>query len=122
VPPARRPRSRHAPGRARLVHGSVTIPLSGLIVIIRSAPVSSSTRTGLLTLAVVTAQVASSFVAQATRRPAPGPQAETPPHEVTLAEIDRRLTRIETLLTEAIASPAPGTAGTAEQDASGGPP
>jgi voltage-gated potassium channel len=34
---------------------------------------------GLLTLAVVTAQVASSFVAQVTRQPAPGPQAETPP-------------------------------------------
>ncbi len=76
---------------------------------------------GLLTLAVVTAHVASSFVAQATGQPAPGPEAEAPPHEVTLAEIDRRLTRIEALLSEGIASPAPGTAGKPEQDASGGP-
>ena len=77
---------------------------------------------GLLTLSVVTAQVASSFVAQGASRPAPSPQAEAPPREMTLAEIDRRLTRIEQLLTYAIASPAPHTAGTPEQDASGGPP
>ena len=61
--------------------------------------------TGLLTLAVVTAQVASSFVAQGQSRAAPAPDAEAPPaeappDEVTLAELDRRLARIERLLTE----------------------
>jgi len=45
---------------------------------------------GLLTLAVVTAQVASSFVAQGTGKAQPGPQAE-PAAVVTLAELDRRL-------------------------------
>ena len=61
--------------------------------------------TGLLTLAVVTAQVASSFVAQGQSRAAPAPDAEAPPaeappDEVTLAELDQRLARIERLLTE----------------------
>jgi voltage-gated potassium channel len=50
---------------------------------------------GLLTLAVVTAQVASSFVAQAPVRP---PRPQTAPPEVTLADLDRRLARIEALL------------------------
>jgi voltage-gated potassium channel len=53
---------------------------------------------GLLTLAVVTAQVASSFVAQGTRRDQRSPQIEAAPPEVTLAELDRRLARIEQLL------------------------
>jgi voltage-gated potassium channel len=74
---------------------------------------------GLLTLAVVTAQVASSFVAQAPSRarrgqpeqaeqPEQPEQAEQPEQEaapeVTLAELDRRLARIEELLTTAAAS------------------
>jgi voltage-gated potassium channel len=54
---------------------------------------------GLLTLAVVTAQVASSFVAQAPSRTQRSPQPEAAPPEVTLAELDRRLARIEELLT-----------------------
>jgi voltage-gated potassium channel len=62
--------------------------------------------TGLLTLAVVTAQVASSFVAQGPSRakPAPpgepaAPAGEPARREVTLAELDERLARIERLLT-----------------------
>ena len=54
---------------------------------------------GLLTLAVVTAQVASNFVAQGPRRTQRSPQPEAAPPEVTLAELDRRLARIEELLT-----------------------
>ena len=46
---------------------------------------------GLLTLAVVTAQVASSFVAQAPSRARRGPQVQAATPEVTLAELDRRL-------------------------------
>jgi hypothetical protein len=53
---------------------------------------------GPLTLAVVTAQVASSLVAQGTSRGQRSPQIETAPPEVTLADLDRRLTRIEALL------------------------
>jgi voltage-gated potassium channel len=60
--------------------------------------------TGLLTLAVVTAQVASSFVAQGPSRPRPAPQDEAARREVTLAELDQRLARIEQLLT----APRPG--------------
>jgi voltage-gated potassium channel len=74
---------------------------------------------GLLTLAVVTAQVASSFVTQGPSRarrgpeaePAGpraepvGPQAEPVGPQVTLAELDRRLARIEQLLTAAATSP-----------------
>ncbi len=44
--------------------------------------------TGLLTLAVVTAQVASSFVAQAPSRARPAPPDQTARREVTLAELD----------------------------------
>jgi voltage-gated potassium channel len=58
--------------------------------------------TGLLTLAVLTAQVASSFVSQGSSR-ARRQEAATP--EVTLAELDRRLARIEELLSAASASP-----------------
>ena len=54
---------------------------------------------GLLTLAVVTAQVASSFVAQGPSRAEGGPPVEPATPEVTPAELDRRLARIEELLT-----------------------
>ena len=59
---------------------------------------------GLLTLAVVTAQVASSFVAQGASRDQPGPQSATAQPAVTLAELDRRLARIEELLLAAAPS------------------
>jgi len=64
--------------------------------------------TGVLTLAVVTAQVASSFVAQGSGRAAPAPQDEAIRPEVTLAELDQRLARIERLLTAAHPGNAPG--------------
>ncbi len=54
--------------------------------------------TGILTLAVVTAQVASSFVEQAARRRAAGAQAAPNPNEVTLADLAERLARIEEML------------------------
>jgi len=70
---------------------------------------------GLLTLAVLTAQVASSFVAQGASRPQRGPQADAA-REVTLAELDRRLARIEELLAATTSPPrggpgAPGASG-----------
>jgi voltage-gated potassium channel len=65
---------------------------------------------GLLTLAVVTAQVASSFVAQGASRDLRDRQAETAATEVTLAELNRRLARIEDLLIAA----APSSQRTAE--------
>ena len=71
---------------------------------------------GLLTLAVVTAQVASSFVTQGAGKAQPGPQAEPAP-EVTLADLDRRLARIEELITTATASPSQRAAGAPERDA-----
>ncbi len=62
---------------------------------------------GLLTLAVITAQVASSFVSQGTGRSQRGPQPQAASPAVTLAELDRRLARIEELMTAvAAASPA----------------
>jgi voltage-gated potassium channel len=64
--------------------------------------------TGLLTLAVVTAQVASSFVAQGPSRARPAPQDEAARREVTLAELDQRLARIEQLLTAAHPGNSPG--------------
>lgn len=75
---------------------------------------------GLLTLAVITAQVASSFVTQGAGKAQPGPQAETA-HEVTLAELDRRLARIEELITAATASSSQRTAGSPERDAGSDP-
>jgi voltage-gated potassium channel len=60
--------------------------------------------TGLLTLAVVTAQVASSFVAQGSSRARSAREDEAARREVTLAELDQRLARIEHLLT----APRPG--------------
>ena len=70
---------------------------------------------GLLTLAVVTAQTASSFVAQGTSRNRRSPQVEAAPPEMTLAELDRRLARIEALLVAAAPSP-PRAAKAPEQD------
>ena len=64
--------------------------------------------TGLLTLAVITAQVASSFVAQGSSRATPAPQDETARREVTLVELDQRLARIERLLTATYPGNAPG--------------
>jgi voltage-gated potassium channel len=64
--------------------------------------------TGLLTLAVITAQVASSFVAQSPGRARPAPQDEPARHEVTLAELDERLARIERLLTATHPGSSPG--------------
>jgi voltage-gated potassium channel len=72
--------------------------------------------TGLLTLAVVTAQVASSFVTQGQGKAQRGPQAEPAP-EVTLAELGRRLARIEELITAGTASSPPPAAGAPERDA-----
>jgi voltage-gated potassium channel len=64
--------------------------------------------TGLLTLAVITAQVASSFVAQGPSRTRPAPLDETAPREVTLAELEQRLARIESLLAAARQGNSPG--------------
>jgi voltage-gated potassium channel len=54
---------------------------------------------GLLTLAVVTAQVAAAFVAQGPSRARAAPPDDAARREVTLAELDQRLARIEQLLT-----------------------
>jgi voltage-gated potassium channel len=65
---------------------------------------------GLLTLAVITAQVASSFVAQGPRRARQARPEEAARREVTLAELDQRLAQIERLLTASQpGSPAGGT-------------
>jgi voltage-gated potassium channel len=64
--------------------------------------------TGLLTLAVVTAQVASSFVTQAPSRATPAPPDEAARREVTLTELDERLARIERLLTAIHPGSSPG--------------
>ena len=53
---------------------------------------------GILTLAVITAQVASAFVDQAARRRAASTPAEPAADEVSIADIARRLARIEALL------------------------
>ncbi len=53
---------------------------------------------GILTLAVVTAQVSSSFVDQAARRRGETPSAEQITADKALVELDRRLARIESLL------------------------
>jgi len=77
---------------------------------------------GLLTLAVVTAQVASSFVAQGSGRARLAPPPEPSAPEVTLAELDRRLARIEELMTVAAASGGPRAAPAPEQQSGGDPP
>ncbi len=71
---------------------------------------------GLLTLAVVTAQVASSFVTQGPSQARSRPQAEPVTPEVMLAELDRRLARIEQLLTAAPASSSQPAARAPEQE------
>jgi voltage-gated potassium channel len=76
---------------------------------------------GLLTLAVVTAQVASSFVTQGPDKTQPRTQAEPGP-EVTLAQLDRRLARIEELITAATASSSVRAAGAPERDTGGDSP
>jgi voltage-gated potassium channel len=55
---------------------------------------------GILTLAVVTAQVASSFLDQVSRQRAPYTEARSEPGEVTLADLAERLARIEELLSQ----------------------
>ena len=60
---------------------------------------------GLLTLAVVDAQVASSFVAQGTSRDQRSQQIETAPPEVALAEARPAACEIEALLIAAAPSP-----------------
>jgi voltage-gated potassium channel len=75
--------------------------------------------TGVLTLAVVTAQVASSFVAQAPSRARRSPHAEPGTPQVTLAELDQRLARIEQLLTAA-QSPSERATGMPEQESGTG--
>jgi voltage-gated potassium channel len=54
---------------------------------------------GILTLAVVTAQVSSSFVEQAARRRQEDSAAHPVTTDIMLAELDKRLARIEELLT-----------------------
>src|SRR5262249_59582580 len=71
---------------------------------------------GLLTLAVVTAQVASSFVSQGPSRAQQGPPAQPATPGTTLAELDQRLARIEQLLT-ATTPPPRGAAGAADPQA-----
>ena len=71
---------------------------------------------GLLTLAVLTAQVASGFVSQGPSRARRGPQPETAAAEITLAQLDQRLARIEVLLAAAASAPQPVT-GAPEQEA-----
>jgi voltage-gated potassium channel len=74
---------------------------------------------GLVTLAVITAQVASSFVAQGSSRAERSPQPDAVPPEVTLAELDRRLARIEELLL-AVAPSSPQAVAAPERDSGGG--
>jgi hypothetical protein len=62
-------------------------------------------------LAVVTEQVASSFVGQGASRARPAPQDGTTGREVTMAELDQRLARIERLLTAAHPGNSPGATG-----------
>jgi voltage-gated potassium channel len=62
---------------------------------------------GILTLAVVTAQVSSNFVDQAARRRAASAVARSNPDDVTLAELAQRLARIEAHLGTDSGRPAP---------------
>jgi voltage-gated potassium channel len=70
---------------------------------------------GLLTLAVLTAQVASGFVSQGSTRARRGPQPEAAAGQITLAQLDQRLARIEELLAAATSAPQPVT-GAPEQE------
>jgi voltage-gated potassium channel len=74
---------------------------------------------GLLTLAVITAQVASSFVTQGPSRAQGGPSAGPATPEVKLAELDRRLARIEELITAAT-TPSSQRAAKAPEPGAGG--
>jgi voltage-gated potassium channel len=74
--------------------------------------------TGLLTLAVVTAQVASGFVAQEPSKAAPVALGEEAQREVTLAELDQRLARIERLLAAATTPSHQAATKVPEQDSS----
>jgi Ion channel len=56
---------------------------------------------GILTLAVVTAQVASSFFDQSTRTDAPSSSTDSPSSDVSVADLVQRLDRIEALLSSA---------------------
>ena len=67
--------------------------------------------TGLLTLAVITAQVASTFVSQGDGQDTPAPRAEAASREITLAELDERLARIEQLLIASLPGGSPGGTG-----------
>jgi voltage-gated potassium channel len=60
---------------------------------------------GLLTLAVVTAQVASTFVTQGQRRNAREAKGEGPVEELSLPELHKRLERIEALIIAMSATP-----------------
>jgi voltage-gated potassium channel len=64
---------------------------------------------GIMTLAVVTAQVASSFVDQANRRRAAAPLSPAQTGDVTMADVVDRLTRIEALLAAGSAEPGPAS-------------
>jgi voltage-gated potassium channel len=60
---------------------------------------------GIVTIAVVTAQVSSSFIEQAARRRAATLSAQAATTDVTLAELARRLDQIEELLTARLPEP-----------------
>jgi voltage-gated potassium channel len=60
---------------------------------------------GILTLAVVTAQVASSFFDQSARSQPPSTPADPPASDTSLADLAQRLDRIEALLTTATRPP-----------------
>jgi voltage-gated potassium channel len=60
---------------------------------------------GIVTIAVVTAQVSSSFIEQAARRRAATASAQAATTDVTLAELARRLDQIEELLTARLPEP-----------------
>ena len=74
---------------------------------------------GLLTLAVVTAQVASSFVSQEPSGAQDGLPALPATPGTTLAELDQRLARIEQLLTATTPPPPPRAAGASDPETGG---
>jgi len=73
---------------------------------------------GLLTLAVITAQVASSFVSQGPSRAQDNLPAQAATPGTTLADLDQRLARIEQLLT-ATTPPPPRAAGAPDRELGG---
>jgi len=68
---------------------------------------------GLLTLAVITAQVSSSFVSQGRTTDTPTPPGEPADANRTLGELNERLARIESLLGQLALAPTARTAGDA---------